>query len=470
MSRDKQPYFAPDTEHKFGERGNNSNNNHDNDNKIDKLLANLNAELGKVVKEEAREKIMKKMFMVMSILAREMKKEYEEKIEIREQELNEWASALPEKIEREYDKKKKQEKKYCWMVVSAFFGWIIIVAFLFQYFLAKIIFVGTAILGVVGSVSSFIFESYPEIAQKVAHIRGDKESYSTGIVKSAKALAEMIKKASLLHLALLLCVATFLGALVGSVGIFEMICEFAAAAYTVAMTEEENVFSEVQVDKEVLAVITAGCDEKTINMLQQADITQEELDAVNELSQQDRDWVFELNQMNIDWTDQDDVNAAVLQMLDDKTSMKTENVFDKDVNDGGAPQWQRNLVAQASEDEITAESFSDIKAIRDVRADAYNLYPKKSLANLLSNNYQKLAIILWLHGGEEESIIYYYGQSILMDFECLQFAQNSNATIKDKLNSIAQRYKDMIYTCPNMENIENAQALAKAFENAANQY
>lgn len=474
MNRDEQPYFAPNTEHEFDSNGKDSNNNNDSNDKIDKMLKNLNVELEKGVKEEAREKIKKRIYRVMSTLAREMQKEYDEKIEKIEQEFNKRISTFSEKLEQEYDRKKEQEKKNCWIVVSVFFGWMIIVAILIKYFFNTIKFASTEFLGVLGSVLGsvlgFIFASHSEIAQKVAHMRDDKESYSTGIVNSAKALAEALKKASLLHLVILACVATFFGVSLESTGIFERIYRFVDAAYTVVMTEDENVFSEVRVDKEIMTATTAGHNEKTIGMLQQGDIPQAELELVNELSQQDRDWVFNLNRKDIDWTDQDEVNTAVLQMVDEIISMKMENVFDMDVNDGGAPQWLRDLIAQASEDEITAETFSDIKAICDVRADVYNLYPKESLAKLLSNNYQKMAIILWLHGGEECSIVYYYSKSILMDIECLQFAQNSNTTIKDKLYSIARRYMDMIYTCPHMENLENVRALAEAFENAAEQY
>ena len=474
MDKDKQSNFAFDTERTFEMKGNNcdthySNSNNGND-KFAKLYANLNAELEKEIKKEKYEKIRQRLDKLILALAREMEKEYDEAIEKKEQELNAWASAISEQIEKGYEEKKKGEKKNRWIVIGIFWGWSIIVAFLFRYSFAKSIFIGTTILGVFGSIISLIVEAHSKVGQGLVHIRGDKETVATGIVKEIMAIVQTIREESLLHFASLICVATLLGQFLGSNDVIRNTSKFiVAGCYALKSTDEDDIITAKE-NEETLTVIMAGCDEKTINMLQQAVITPEELNTITALSQQDRDLVFFLNRKDLDWTDQNAVNEAVSQMIDEKYSMQMENVFDKSVNDGGAPQWLCNLVAQASEDEISAVSFSEIKSIRDVRADAFEQYPKKSLANLLSNDNQKLAIVLYINGGEEESIVYYYGQSILRDFECLQFVQNSNATIKDKLISIAQRYRDMVYTCPGMENLENASVLAEAFENAANQY
>lgn len=473
MYKDIQSNFAFDTERTFETKGNNCDTNYSNSNngndKFAKLYANLSAELEKEIKKEKYEKIRKRLDKLILALAWEMEKEYDEAIEKKEQELNTWASALSEQIEKGYEEKKKEEKKNRWIVIGVSLVVLIVVTFLFEYFFPPI-YIITAILGFGGSLIAFIGESHSKIGQGIAYIRGNKETITTGIVKAVKALVQMVKKASLLHLFALLSGTILLGEYFGSVDMIERTCKFATAVYIVVMSEAGDAFEGAQTNEETLTVIMAGCDEKTINMLQQAVITPEELNTITALSQQDRDLVFFLNRKDLDWTDQNAVNEAVSQMIDEKYSMQMENVFDKSVNDGGAPQWLCNLVAQASEDEISAVSFSEIKSIRDVRADAFEQYPKKSLANLLSNDNQKLAIVLYINGGEEESIVYYYSQSILRDFECLQFAQNSNATIKDKLISIAQRYRDMVYTCPGMENLENASVLAEAFENAANQY
>ena len=445
VDKDKQSYFASNEEQMFCAKYNNRNNSND---QFSKMVKNLNAMLENEVEAEARGKIKRELVIVMSAVEHEIKKEY------------------------------KENKKNRWIVISISLVWFIIVTFLFQFVFDNPKFAGTAILGVVGSVVSFIVEAHSKIGQEIAHIRDKRETITTGIVKVGIAIVQTVKEASLLHLILLLCGTTILGEFFGSADMIDNTYKFITTGYYAVRSKDEDADIVTRVDVEIEANILAEYDETTINMLQQADITQAELNEIIELSQSDYDLVFYLNREDIDWTNRNAVNEAVLQMIDKKRSMQMENKFDKDVSDGGAPQWLRDSVAKASDDEnnyeksdeINALSFSKIRSIRDVRAGAFALFPKRSLANLLSNDYQKLAIILYFNGGNEESIVYYYSQSIMRDFECLQFAENSNDMVKEKLISIKQRYKDIIYTCPNMKGLENAQALAEAFENAANNY
>lgn len=464
VNKKKQSYSASGAELMFCKNNNsNSNNNNNSDDKISKMAANLNAMLEKEVEEEARGRIKRQFVMVMSAVAHERDKERKEKIE----------EECKEKIEKEYkekEKRKKTQKKHRWIVISASLAWIIIIAFLFQYFSNRIAAIVGGFSSVIPFVISLMIEANSKNMQDVAHIRDKNESITTRIVKVGMAIIRAIKNESLLHFTFLLCVTSMLGVIIGSVGVIKNAKIFFIAGCNAVKNTDEDVILAIQIDEEVEEIILSGYDEKTINMLQKADITQAELNAKKKLSQEDYDLVFYLNQKDLDWTDRSTVNDAVSRMIDEKLSMQMKNVFDKNVNDGGAPQWLRDSVYQASEDEKTAESFSVILSIHNVRADAYEQYPKKSLANLISNDNQKLAIILYIKGGEEDSIVYYYGQSILRDFECLQFEENSDDTVKDKLISIAQRYKDMIYTCPNMKDRENAQVLAEAFENAANNY
>ena len=465
MDKNQQSYFASDKERTFCTKNSNKNNNNNRNNssrnnnnrndtndQFSKMVEKLNTMLENEVEEEACEKIKRELIVVMSAIDHEIKKE------------------------------NKEKKKNCWIVIGASLVWVIIVTFLFPFIFDSPKFVGTAILGVIGSVITFIVEAHSKIGQQIAHIRDKSETITTGIVKVGKAIGQTVREASLLHLILLWCGTTILGEFFWSVGMIDTTSKFITAGYYAVRNKDEGVETVTRVDVEIEDNILAEYDSATIDMLQKADITQMELNENIELSPSDLNLVFNLNREDIDWTKQNVVNDAVSEFIRKKRSMQMENVFDKDVNDGGAPSKLCDSVAKASSDEEKFKnndddndednmvSFSKIKSIRDVRAGAFVLYPKWSLANLLSNNYQELAIILYLNGGSEEAIVYYYSQSIIRDFECLQFAENSNDMVKEKLISIAQRYKDIIYTCPNMEGLENAQALAVAFENAANEY
>lgn len=477
MDKNKQSYFASDKERMFHMENNNSSgadNKNDRDNKNDeitRLYRSLNKELKKRVNDEEYEEIKQKADALLLTLAQKMEKECEEEIERQKHE----SATLAQEMKKKYEEKNRKQKNNRRKVIITSLILFMIVIILFEYVFTDPNFILTTIWGSVGSIITIIVETYFINKKDIAYIREDDEPITTGIANVVSTMGQTIKEASLLHLFMLLWGTIMLGEFFGSMGAVEVVCEFAAAGFTAVRNKDEDVILATRVDVEIEDNILAGnifaeYDKTTIKMLQQADITQAELNIIKKLSQEDYELVFFLNLEDIDWTDQNAVNEAVLQMIDEIRSIQMENVFDKGENDGGAPQWLCDLVHQASEDEKKAKSFSAIVSIRDVRAGAFTLFPKRSLANLLSNNYQELAIILFLNGGNEEAIVYYYSQSIIRDFECLQFAENSNDMVKDKLISIAQRYEDMIYTCPNMEDRQNAQTLAVAFKNAANEY
>ena len=530
VDKNKQSFFAPDKEHMFLVENDNSsaNNGSDRDNEIDELLGSLYKELKKGVKAEAYGEIKQKVDALLLTLAQKMKEENEEEIERQKQELyvvlsthvQEMKRGNKEKKEEKKRRKKKNKKKRekkkerkkknkkkrekeekkenkkrrnkgrkkknkenkikkeengrfekdCKIVIMTFLILFFIVVFLSEYVFSDSNSISTIIFGSGGQIIIYIVNTYSKKKKKIADKRKSGKSIIYGIVDVVMGIYQTIKDESLLQTALLTWCIIVLGVCFGRVGPLEATYEFAAARFNAIKDIGENVILAAQVGEEVEAVVLAECDGTTINMLQQADITQAELYTIKKLSQKNYDLVFYLNRKNIDWTNQNAVNETVLQMIAEMRSMQMENEFDKDVSEGGAPYQLRELIYQVSKDEINAVRFSEIEAFCDVRADVFNLYPKKSLANLLSNDYQKLANILYLNGGNEESILYYYSQSIIRDFECLQFAENSNDMVKGKLISIARRYKDIIYTCPNMEGLENAQALAVAFENAAKQY
>lgn len=420
--------------------------------------------------EKKHDEIYKLLSEYCGLLRKEVKKE--RYVEIKKETIS-----LLLKLLKEIVKENKRQKRNFWIVVIVSIVWLTIVILLFEFLFVEFELVSfLKLLGSVGSISSLIVVVTKHFLNKQD---GDNISekgvpFTSRIVNMAVAAWKKFKKKSRLHVCLFFLGLTVIGISLGDLGIVHFLRDFAVAGYHAVKNSDDGELSgtEVQVDEKVMKSILAGCDMDVVNIIENAKITDAEINTTMELSQKDHDLVFFNNQdyyVN-DWTDSDEVEAVVLRLVEDYRAMKRENEFDKDVNEGGAPQPLRDAIAQASYDEITAQSFGEIKDNRDVREEAYALYPKKSLANLISNDSQKLAIILYKYGGAEEAIIYHFGQSILYDFECLQFSQNANGTVKDRLISIAQRYRDMVYTCPDMAERVKAQALAEAFEKAAKQY
>ena len=99
------------------------------------------------------------------------------------------------------------------------------------------------------------------------------------------------------------------------------------------------------------------------------------------------------------------------------------------------------------------------------------MYPKSSLAKLVSNDNQALALSLVLIGGKKQTEMYYYGESIIWGREYLSFADVSAGSVKEKLNWIAERYKDIMSICSESD-IEYmyADRLMKAYQHAANEF
>lgn len=215
----------------------------------------------------------------------------------------------------------------------------------------------------------------------------------------------------------------------------------------------------------------AGADEMMIEQLDKAEVTNEQRNMVLYLSDEDNYSIFTYWKNGSDgYGTQEQLNDKVLSTVQSWRDEKRENVFDREFDQGGAPQKDKDDISQASESEQSDDSFSDIEGRLDHREGIANDYPKRTLMQLIANGYQGLALRLVWHEGVQSTIIYYYGQSILFDFECLKFADNTDKIIKKRLTIIAQRYEDIAYVCPNYERAGEARSLAVAFRYAADQY
>lgn len=167
---------------------------------------------------------------------------------------------------------------------------------------------------------------------------------------------------------------------------------------------------------------------------------------------------------------QEQIDNMVFSMVKELDSHDLENVFDKPFGQGGAPQNVMNKISNASDAEEHAESFEEISGILDLREEVNAVYPKKSLTQLVANGYEELAYLVYINDGNRTTIIYYYGQSIINNLRCLEFAENTDKTIKEKLIVIARLYKNIACVCRNSEEAEISLMLAEAFEHAANRY
>lgn len=214
-----------------------------------------------------------------------------------------------------------------------------------------------------------------------------------------------------------------------------------------------------------------GADEQMIRWLDNSIVSQEDINMILNLSQEDYNILFFLEGLAPGTVEsQEQLNERILREVKIYTEEKKENQFDKAPDEGGPEQKILNQISGISELEKEAISFSEIKEILIFRESVNREYPKRTLTQMVSNGYHKLALLLYWHGGVESTLVYYYGQSILFGLECLKYADNTDLTVKEKLNFIAHRYEDIVYTCPGFRDAERAKMLAKAFRYAADQY
>lgn len=214
-----------------------------------------------------------------------------------------------------------------------------------------------------------------------------------------------------------------------------------------------------------------GADEELIRLLTRTQVSGRDLDMLLKLSPEDCDAMLFYGESGIgESLSQERMNERILEKVNALLGKKLENVFDRSAEEGGPPQSIRDEISRVSGAEETAAEFSEIKDILSYRENINETYPKRTLTQLVSNGYHHLALLLYWNGGREETIAYYYGQSILYGLKCLEYADNTGLTVKEKLLFIARRYEDINYTCPGFGDRQRAGMLAAAFRYASDQY
>lgn len=167
-----------------------------------------------------------------------------------------------------------------------------------------------------------------------------------------------------------------------------------------------------------------------------------------------------------DWGDQKAIDEMILKEVQDEVGLKKENKFDED-----APNGLKTDVNAASENEKKENTFSGRIEIMETRMDAYDSDPKSSLAKLVSNDNQALALALVQNDGKKQTEMYFYGESILWGREYIGFADVSASSVKEKLNWVAERYKDIRFICSEEDpEYLYADRLMKAYQHAANEF
>jgi len=313
-------------------------------------------------------------------------------------------------------------------------------------------------------------------------LRQDGEGFAEGMLEWVKDFGHQLSRASGLHVLILFMFTTLGSTLIAqNEPVKHIKAFFSGGMYAMAHCDDNNNITDLGMladggaDKlsasYEMKQYLADSDEMTIKQLDQAEVTNEQRNMVLQLSDEDVYSIFTCWRNGADGdVTQEQLNDTVLSTVQDWCGEKRDNVFDRVPEQGGAPQKDKNAISKASESEQPDDSFSVIEGRLDLRESIVKDYPKRTLMLLIANGYQDLALRLVWHEGVQSTIIYNYGQSILYDFECLKFADNTDRTIKERLTIIAQRYEDIAYVCPDYERAGEARSLAIAFRYAAGQY
>ena len=312
--------------------------------------------------------------------------------------------------------------------------------------------------------------------------RQDDEGFAEGMLEWVKDLWYQLSRASGLHVLILLMVTTLGSTLIAQREPMKHIkAFFSGGMYAMAHCDDNNNITDpvmladggadkISASYEMKLYLT-GADEMMIEQLDKAEVTNEQRNMELQLSDEDVYSIFTCWGNGPDgYGTQEQLNDTILFTVQGWCDEKRDNVFDRVPEQGGAPQKDKDAISQASESEQPDDSFSDIEGRLDLRESIAKDYPKRTLMQLIANGYQGLALRLVWHEGVQSTIIYNYGQSILFNFECLKFADNTDKIIKERLTIIAQRYEDIAYVCPDYERAGQARSLAVAFRYAADQY
>lgn len=327
---------------------------------------------------------------------------------------------------------------------------------------------GVVVVGILTTVGTCLIKE-----ESLRTQRGDDETFLLGAWRELKAVCKLLFRNNFYILLLFLCIVILFGGVTGKFDVFARFT-FASKKFMVAFRDydkgiegEENAEEVMDQNIPEAAWQILKNYEGDSEEIKQMKIYPNEIDLVLNLSDAERGIVFftQGDYAIEDWDDQEEINDKVLRMVEDARKTGLVNKFED-----FAPQEIKNDISKASDDEMDVECFSDVKNINTIRSDIYTVYPKKSIANLISNGNQKLALILMCHNGKQVTILYYYAQAVIWEMEFIRYSDISNSTVKEHLNKIAQRYKDIEKVCLKCDEVRYAEKLHIAFENAANQY
>lgn len=231
--------------------------------------------------------------------------------------------------------------------------------------------------------------------------------------------------------------------------------------------QKENIANSVSGEK-----VLANQDGTTKKLLSDITVSVDELQDVNNLSSADRNELFYLDgdYKISDWENTDEINKRVLQRIRDEIRKGRKNVFDSKEVDGGAPQPVCDRISKLSEKEKTVKTLEEKKSILEERDDIFIIYPKGSLCKLISNDYQDIALIFYFGAGNQDTILYYYGQSIKYRHQIISFKGLGNSGIKNRINELRNSYEDLEIIFANDKEGYYAKKLKEAYQYAANQY
>lgn len=380
---------------------------------------------------------------------------------------------VQEYLKKENERKKKNRNRNLILCIICI-GVIVVTAYVFEFIQQEFNIQGWGILySVAVEVVLLILGMLTATPELKRHKKSD-ETYTEGIFGVSKVLFNAFIRMSILHIIMILWAMVSIGIICAQYDVFEKITSIMNIGYLVVEEEQEDdmaIIDNSPVDKEIKEFLL-NSDAKMFVELEKIYIPKKELMYEICLDEEDYAKIFFADEDygNVNWESQEQVNQVVLQRVEELIEEKNENVFDKKESEGGATQEVRDEVSMASENEKNVSNFADLNEILLTRTIAYSQYPKMSLANLMSNDYHKLALLFALHNGNENTTVYYYGKSISSNFECLKYAENSDESIKDRLKRISQRYADIVYVCPKHKVADQAKKLEIAFKNAENQY
>lgn len=435
FKNNKQSYSGHRTEHKFGQRSEIQKQNKESTTKNQNLINNSE------IKE--KNQIIKKL-------------------------RNDCAKKEKELCDEKERNKKYRRRENRTIVLGAAILFTLFISFLLEYpFSNSSAGYSTMVVGRGGGIISILIEL-------LLCMKNVEKGGCEGIIELFKIFKEKFPRNGALHLVMLSMLVLTLGGAAANVNLIHRSIVFCKIGYYAFINYDEMGNLGMLADggivegKEMLAEI----NKIQIGQLNK-DMQQMMPQKAGEMRLSTQDWnlVFFHGENNINGIEeQGQINNIVLAMVEELISHDLENVFDKPSEQGGAPQSVKNQISNISDNENNAKSFEEVNEILDYREGMNEKYPKKSLTQLVANGYENLGNILYESNGNKTDIIFYYGQSIINNLKCLEFAENTNKTIKEKLTDIVRIYNSIAFTCPNCEEAKIALDLAEAFQHAADQY